>query len=164
VAWHAADLNGLLGHYLAGDELARAIAGARGVDLNTDDRNIVEFGFARSLGTSTVLTTEVRDLARALGHGRPALPDAAAVDWAAAMAAQSGADDAARAIERLRADESGEADVMLAVLRVRQRDIQAATAALVSAFDEFRATPWAGYRYKLKALTLANTLGKASPE
>src|SRR5205823_5926356 len=90
--------------------------------------------------------------------------DPAEAAMAADIAAQSGADDAARAIERLRADESGEADVMLAVLRVRQRDIQAATAALVSAFDEFRATPWAGYRYKLKALTLANTLGKASPE
>ena len=50
VAWHAVDVNGLLAHYLAGDRLARAISAVHGVELNTDDSNVVEFGFARSVG------------------------------------------------------------------------------------------------------------------
>src|SRR5207247_9102017 len=41
-----------------------------------------EFGFARSLGTSSVLTNEVRDLARGMDDGRPALADGAVVTWA----------------------------------------------------------------------------------
>src|SRR5204862_1155121 len=41
VGWHASDVNGVVAHYLAGDRTARAIATARGVEVNTDDRNIV---------------------------------------------------------------------------------------------------------------------------
>src|SRR5262249_44410679 len=82
VAWHTVDLHGVLSHYLAGDRAARAIASARGVEVNTDDRNIVEYGFARSMGASGVLTNELRDVARAMGDGRPPLPDDEGIDWA----------------------------------------------------------------------------------
>ena len=44
----------LLAHYLATDAVARAIAGAPRVEINTDDRNIVEFGLARSVGRSGI--------------------------------------------------------------------------------------------------------------
>ena len=47
-AWRAVDIHGLLAHYIANDALARAIAGTPRVEINTDDRNIVEFGLARS--------------------------------------------------------------------------------------------------------------------
>jgi len=192
--------------------------------VNTDDRNIVEYGFARSMGASGVLTNELRDVARAIGDGRPTLADAAAIDWSvvetarisflaaesyaaaagsssdgppeelarraalvsyygrsdlpaaraawagrreaprdpaeAAMVADfeadAGADDAMAAIERLRAFDGGEADTILAALRLRHSDVDGAAAALESAFRGFRTSPWAAFRYKLNALVLAN--------
>ena len=65
--WRAVDLAGFLAHYVAGDSLARAIAAAPDVVVNTDDRNVVEFGLARSVGdTASSLTTELRQLAATL--------------------------------------------------------------------------------------------------
>jgi predicted membrane-bound spermidine synthase len=231
VGWHATDLNGVVSHYLAGDRTARAIATARGVEVNTDDRNVVEYGFARTLGASGVLTNELRELARAIGDGRPAL-DEQAVDWPlvetarvsflaaenyglnagpsqdgspeevarrsalisyyarndyaaarsawsragdrrprdpaeAAMAADIEADaggaDALNAIGRLRAFDRGEADTVLASLRLRSSDIDGATGALEAAFHDFRVSPWSAFRFKLKALVLANVVAKVSP-
>src|SRR5207249_2828514 len=81
-AWHAVDVNGVLAHYLAGNQFTRSIAGASDIELNTDDRNIVEFGFARSIGNSSILSNQVRDLARSIGDGHPPLEDAARIDWA----------------------------------------------------------------------------------
>ena len=49
-AWRAVDINGVLAHFLATDALARAMAAAPRVEINTDDRNVVEFGLARSVG------------------------------------------------------------------------------------------------------------------
>ena len=89
VAWRAVDVNGFLAHYLAGDGLTRAVAGAPGVDVNTDDRNIVEFGFARSVGRGgSLIVSDVRQLAATLGVARPPLPDAAAIDWDAVETAR----------------------------------------------------------------------------
>jgi spermidine synthase len=83
-AWRAVDLHGFLAHYVAGDRLTRAIAAAPNVDLNTDDRNVVEFGFARSVGvTATELATSARRLAAQLGAARPPLDDQTLVDWSA---------------------------------------------------------------------------------
>src|SRR5207245_3694524 len=230
VAWHAIDVNGVLSHYLAGDRLARAIAGVRTVDLNTDDRNLVEFGFARSVGSAKILTNDVRDLARTLGDGRPPIADAEEIDWPAVdtarvsflaaensanlagvsgdgppaevarrtalvnyygtgdfpaaraawrsqtepprdptetamvadLAAQTGDEGALELIERLRRFQPGEAATILAELRIRQSKVDEAAAALESAFHDFRVSPWAGFRFKLKALTLANVAAKLS--
>jgi spermidine synthase len=82
VAWRSTGLNGFLGRYLAGDKLARAIASAPGVQINTDDRNVVEFGFARSLGRDYQMVSQIRALAHAVGATRPPI-DAAGIDWAA---------------------------------------------------------------------------------
>ena len=82
VAWRSSGLQGFLGRYLAGDRLARAIGSAPGVQINTDDRNIVEFGFARSLGRDYQMVSQIRALAHAVGATRPPI-DAAAIDWAA---------------------------------------------------------------------------------
>ena len=53
------------------------MADAPGVEINTDDRNVVEFGFARSMGSGASLLAELRQLARtggplAPGVSRPA--------------------------------------------------------------------------------------------
>jgi hypothetical protein len=83
-AWRAKDVNALLAHYVANDTLARAIARAPRVDINTDDRNIVEFGLARSVGRSaSSIITELRQLARELGADRPPLADADGISWPA---------------------------------------------------------------------------------
>ncbi len=81
-AWRSAGVEGFLARYLAGDALARALAAVPGVQINTDDRNVVEFGFARSLGRDYQVVTQIRELARAMGANRPAI-SGAAVDWAA---------------------------------------------------------------------------------
>jgi spermidine synthase len=96
VAWRSTGVPGFLGRYLAGDRLARAIGSASGVQINTDDRNIVEFGFARSLGRDYQMVTQIRDLAHAVGATRPPVRsggiDWAAVDmsWVSQIAAEGG--------------------------------------------------------------------------
>jgi spermidine synthase len=79
-AWRAIDLEGVLAHFLAGPSLADAVA-ARESAINTDDQNLVEFSFARTLGGGTFRPEEVRTLALALGDGRPQLRGAPP-DWA----------------------------------------------------------------------------------
>ena len=83
VAWRAVDLNGFLAHYLASDRLARTLATTRGVEVNTDDRNVIEFGFARSVGRGPVVVASVRDLARTIGAGRPPIGDDPRIQWTA---------------------------------------------------------------------------------
>ncbi|HXI13852.1 MAG TPA: fused MFS/spermidine synthase [Thermoanaerobaculia bacterium] len=51
-AWGVTDLAGFLSHFIARDSLSTAFA-ALEPPINSDDRNHVEFGFARSLATST---------------------------------------------------------------------------------------------------------------
>jgi hypothetical protein len=82
VAWRSSGAQGFLGRYLAGDRLARAIGSASGVQVNTDDRNVVEFGFARSLGRDYQMVSQIRALAQGVGATRPPV-EGGAVDWSA---------------------------------------------------------------------------------
>jgi spermidine synthase len=83
--WRAVDLNGLLARYVATDQVARTFAAAPRAEINTDDRNLVEFGLARSVGRpASLLVTELRLAARALNAGRPALDSDAGISWPAA--------------------------------------------------------------------------------
>ena len=54
-AWRAVDIRGLLAHYVANDSIARAAASDPSVSINSDDRNVVEFGFARLVGQGGVV-------------------------------------------------------------------------------------------------------------
>ncbi|MDQ3198429.1 MAG: fused MFS/spermidine synthase [Verrucomicrobiota bacterium] len=49
-AWQVADVEGLFSHYVANSTFATQMAREPGTVVNTDDRNFVEFGFARSVG------------------------------------------------------------------------------------------------------------------
>jgi spermidine synthase len=72
VAWRSIDLEGFFAHYVARSSMARMVAGAEHGRLNTDDRTLVEFGFARMSADSTALSSkEIRKLARARGEHRP---------------------------------------------------------------------------------------------
>lgn len=71
-AWRATDLEGVLARHVAGPALADAWSiGERPVLLNTDDHNVVEYGFARTVGEQTGFSVEaMATAARQLGAGR----------------------------------------------------------------------------------------------
>ncbi|TKD01033.1 fused MFS/spermidine synthase [Polyangium fumosum] len=56
-AWRTEGIEGLFAHYVAGPPFARALADVPGAVYNTDDRNRVEFGFARAVGNFGSVST-----------------------------------------------------------------------------------------------------------
>lgn len=90
-AWRVTGLEGFLAHYVARDSLTRAIVRAEGGRLNRDDKNLVEFGFARSLGQGGLFQgDDLRALASQRGENRPPVegpePDWNLVRWNAVIA------------------------------------------------------------------------------
>jgi spermidine synthase len=80
-AWRARGLEGFLAHYVARSSLSHSLAGGADVLHNSDDRNVVEFAFARSLGRDSYFdVNEMRRVARARREDSPAI--AGEVDWA----------------------------------------------------------------------------------
>ena len=51
--WRTTDLEGVFAHYIGNDKLPRVIARGPGGELNTDDRMLLEFAFARSMSASS---------------------------------------------------------------------------------------------------------------
>jgi spermidine synthase len=83
-AWRAVDLGGVVAHHIATDAVARAFAGKPLAEINTDDRNIVEFGLGRSVGRSgSGLVGEIRRFASTMGASRPPLDTDAGIAWPA---------------------------------------------------------------------------------
>ena len=81
-SWRAADLEGFLGHYVARRSFALAIAGLGQAVVNTDDRNSIEFGFARSVGREGRFeVNDLRAVSRARQEDRPEV-GGGEVDWA----------------------------------------------------------------------------------
>jgi hypothetical protein len=79
VAWRATELEDALARFVAGPALARSVLSA-GPMLNTDDRNSVEFAFARMLSREGLFNVgSLRERARALGCDRPAVEGP--LDW-----------------------------------------------------------------------------------
>ncbi|HYC61947.1 MAG TPA: fused MFS/spermidine synthase [Thermoanaerobaculia bacterium] len=57
-AWRIESAEGVLAHFIANEDVAAALSkDAR--ELNTDDRQVIEFGFARSLGRDTFGTMDI---------------------------------------------------------------------------------------------------------
>ncbi len=50
IAWQATTVEGVLGHLVAGDRYAQAVARSPLGVVNTDDRNVLEYAFARTVG------------------------------------------------------------------------------------------------------------------
>jgi 2-C-methyl-D-erythritol 4-phosphate cytidylyltransferase len=70
--WHTTNPIGFFSHYVGGAALTRAIAESPDIELNEDDRNVVEFGFARTVGrTWATIIVDLKDAARQLGVSEP---------------------------------------------------------------------------------------------
>lgn len=71
--WRVDSIDGLLSRYVSGTKTARSIG--RGAPLNTDDRTIIEYGFARTLGQFRSFNLEeLRDAARLMDDAAPNIP------------------------------------------------------------------------------------------
>ena len=79
--WGVGGAEGFYTGYTAAPALARALGAEEGRWRNTDDRSILEFGFARNLGrTGLFKIAQLRQLAQARGAGRPPLASGR-LDW-----------------------------------------------------------------------------------
>jgi spermidine synthase len=77
--WRVDSLEGVLSHFLATDALATDVAGS-GTALNTDDRTLIEFGFARTVGSENRF--RMRDLNEfAARHGMVRPQVRGDIDW-----------------------------------------------------------------------------------
>jgi spermidine synthase len=80
-AWATAGVEGFLSHYVARSAFAAERIAGTGSAINTDDRNVVEFAFARSLGSKKLFDLETtRSDARQRGQDTPEVAGGR-VDW-----------------------------------------------------------------------------------
>jgi hypothetical protein len=70
-AWATEGLEGFLSHYVARSSFVPALLSAGAAPINSDDRNVIEFAFARSLGSQAAFDRQ-RALAREGEQGRHA--------------------------------------------------------------------------------------------
>ena len=79
-AWRVADLEGVLSRFVAGPQLVDLWSVSNPSPLNTDDHNVVEYGFARTVGDQTGFSVET--LAAAARHTAAKRPSIRGdVDW-----------------------------------------------------------------------------------
>ena len=77
--WGVDDAEGFLAHHVANEDFTRQVVGLR-TDPATDDRNPLEYAFARGVGRSAVRAdAELFALSRGLHTDRPSV--AGAIDW-----------------------------------------------------------------------------------
>jgi spermidine synthase/MFS family permease len=79
-AWRVTDAEGFLARFVARPSLARAIAEQETLRVNTDDRNLLEFAFARGAGLPGGIDDALLMIARARGEDRPEITGGP-VDW-----------------------------------------------------------------------------------
>ena len=185
-AWRVDTAEGFLARLFANEDFARAAA-KQAEEINTDDRTVIEFGFARSIDAATNLHDQIARDATRLNASHPRVRGA--VDWAAVErmrpwikrgqypprnvgelalhaveAAQRGdarAEEWARVVAGV---QPVEADLILAVLRARQNRLDEATALLRRSFLGYRRTAWPQPNVMEPAFQLALDLSHTSPQ
>jgi spermidine synthase len=138
--WRVTDVRGVLAHFVAGAEIAHAMTQA-GIEVNTDDRNLVEFGYGRAVGTThTAVVSELRDLAALFGAHRPTMADAESVDWEAVDTSWVSFLGSEPSLAEIRVDDAplDRARRVALVQFYRNRNVPAARAAWADARDEPR--------------------------
>ncbi len=78
--WGGDTAENLLSHFVAGPELAEAILVDKLAPVNSDDRNVLEFAYARSVGSGAAISEELTRVSRALKVNRPRVVGGV-VDW-----------------------------------------------------------------------------------
>jgi predicted membrane-bound spermidine synthase len=79
--WKMGDLEGFLGHFVANSHWADSVAQIPFLAQNTDDRTVLEYSFAKTVGSTTSFSVErLRKELIAAGYHRPSLADDA-IDW-----------------------------------------------------------------------------------
>lgn len=80
--WRTVDLEGVLARYVGGAALVDLVAERNGRRINTDDRNAIEYGFARTVGNQQAgfSIPALREEAIRCGAARPSVSDGE-IDW-----------------------------------------------------------------------------------
>ena len=79
--WRVTDLEGVLAHFVANASYAKQLTAEQGGTVNTDDRNTIEFSFARTVGKAAGFSiSDLREAAHRRDQHRPT--SAGYVDWA----------------------------------------------------------------------------------
>jgi spermidine synthase len=155
-AWRVSDLEGFLSHYVARSSLTRTLTSSGHPPLNTDDANVVEFAFARSLGNDAFFDVgELLQAARSSQQDRP--PVSGEVDWAAvnrwrvAVATSQGRPPAAAA--GMTVDELRQALAQKSFIEARPEAV----------LSNWRAQPWEP-RGSIEEIVLAEALAQGGEE
>ena len=91
-AWHADGLEEFLGHYVANNAVAKEMQDLQPCPLNTDDRTVIEFAFARSVSATNVFhLPNFRSAVHTAGCDRPNIENGA-VDWSLVREARLSSD------------------------------------------------------------------------
>ncbi len=86
--WRVDDVEGILAHYVCGTSTARTLA--RGARLNTDDKTVIEFGFARTVGESDRFSLgELKIASASRGERQPVLIKGQIDPWLVSARRQS---------------------------------------------------------------------------
>ncbi|HYR29344.1 MAG TPA: fused MFS/spermidine synthase, partial [Thermoanaerobaculia bacterium] len=185
--WRSDNLEQFLGHMVTNEDYARAAA-KEATDLNTDDRAVIEFGFARSIDATASLITTLSKQGDDLRQNRPAsisgpvdwevvdanrlhrLPNATrplnlaqVSQWALALI-ERGDEDVGEYIDLVRPRQPIEADVILASLLARQGRLDESAQVIHRALVAFRRDPWPDTQVMSAAVTLALRVGRSSPQ
>lgn len=184
--WRVASVEGFLAHLFANEDFALAAA-KEAEALNTDDRTVIEFGFARSIDSGASLHQQIADDARAMRamsprhargaidrqeveHERPWLDDPnhpanlgvfAEMALAAAKSGDPRAEEAAKAVAREQPIEGG---YILATLRAQQQRHDEATELLRRVFVNYRRTAWPDQELMETSFELAVQLARTDPK
>ena len=183
--WRVTSAEGFLAHMFANEDFARAAA-KQADTVNTDDRTVIEFGFARSIDAGAGLHKQMALDATRLQATHPR-NIRGAFDWNAvekqrawvpktnpsnigelsafALKAAGAGDVRAEAWARLvKLVQPIEADLILATLRNKQQRYDEATTLLRRALLGYRKTAWPDEDVMSNAFPLAVELARSSPE
>ena len=184
--WRADTLEQFLGHLVANENYARAAA-KDADEINTDDRPVIEFGFARSIDASATLMGQIALEAERLKLDRP-VAMRGAVDWKEVDAnrlqrianatrplnlaqlsqwtlarIETGDTNVQQQIDIVGSRQPIEADVLTASLLLKQGRLDEAAAAMHRALVAFRTNPWSDTEVMSQAMVIARRIGESSP-
>lgn len=81
VAWRTQTVEGVLSHFVANHQFTAAIATSKPAEVNTDDRNMLEYRFARTVGRREGFSIDaLRRMAQLSGRNKPT-GISSGVDW-----------------------------------------------------------------------------------